>query len=177
MVRNEKSMKKSGTGIAIFAVVVALVGAGALPLAAHASTLTGPPNNLGLQAYYPFDEGVGTKALDHSGNGNTATLVGSPAWVTGRHGKALQFNGLNYASTAVTWPSSGTLAFWVDPTSYNNWISPAGWKYAPSSGGYILVDEGGGGEPEHGGQSLIQTQQWVKWILLGRRLFRTNGRM
>ena len=65
MVRNEKSMKKSGTGIAIFAVVVALVGAGALPLAAHASTLTGPPNNLGLQAYYPFDEGVGTKALDH----------------------------------------------------------------------------------------------------------------
>lgn len=34
-----------------------------------------------LAAYWSFDEGAGDTAHDHSGNGNHATLVGSPAWV------------------------------------------------------------------------------------------------
>jgi hypothetical protein len=40
-----------------------------------------------------FDEGSGDIARDSSGKGNDATLVNSPAWVDGKFGKALKFNG------------------------------------------------------------------------------------
>ena len=36
----------------------------------------------GLIAYYKFDEGVGTTALDSSGKGYDATLINTPAWST-----------------------------------------------------------------------------------------------
>ena len=37
------------------------------------STLLKPPNNLGLVGYWSFEDGSGTMATDHSGNGWTAT--------------------------------------------------------------------------------------------------------
>ena len=40
-----------------------------------------------------FDEGKGKKAEDISGNGNHGELVKNPAWVKGKFGKALEFNG------------------------------------------------------------------------------------
>jgi prepilin-type N-terminal cleavage/methylation domain-containing protein len=99
-----------------------------------------------LTGYWPLNQTTGTP-VDDSGGGVTSTLVGSPSWVTGKphFGNALQFNGSNYASTTLGWTSAGTIYLWVYPTAYNSWESPAGWKYAPSSGGYILIDEGGGG--------------------------------
>jgi hypothetical protein len=45
-----------------------------------------------MVAWFKFDEGTGTAAADSSGNNNGGTLVGSPAWVDGFDGKALQFN-------------------------------------------------------------------------------------
>src|SRR3989339_108632 len=42
-----------------------------------------------------FEEGSGTSAADTSGGNNNGILVNSPAWLTGKIGKALQFDGLN----------------------------------------------------------------------------------
>jgi len=48
-------------------------------------------------AHYKFDEGSGSIAYDSSGNGNTGTLSGSwatsTAWVAGKYGTALDFDG------------------------------------------------------------------------------------
>src|SRR3989339_830900 len=49
----------------------------------------------GTVAEWHFDEGTGSSASDSSGNSNTGTLTGSPAWVDGKIGKSLQFDGLN----------------------------------------------------------------------------------
>jgi len=53
------------------------------------------PLDNGLEGYWSFNEGSGTIAADSSGNGNTGTLVNNPAWVDGKFGKALHFDGVN----------------------------------------------------------------------------------
>ncbi len=40
-----------------------------------------------------FEEGSGGTAVDSSGNGNDGTIEGSPKWVNGKFGKAMEFNG------------------------------------------------------------------------------------
>ena len=48
----------------------------------------------GLVAYWAFDEGSGTTAIDSSGNGHDGTLLGDPEWVAGMIGSgALSFDG------------------------------------------------------------------------------------
>ncbi|KKU24383.1 MAG: hypothetical protein UX88_C0006G0018, partial [Candidatus Woesebacteria bacterium GW2011_GWC2_47_16] len=48
----------------------------------------------GPTAYWNFDEKTGTNLYDRSGNGNNSTaFTGSPAWVSGKYGGALDFNG------------------------------------------------------------------------------------
>lgn len=47
----------------------------------------------GLVLYLPLDEGSGEKTKDVSGNNNNGTLIGSPKWVDGKFGKALEFSG------------------------------------------------------------------------------------
>ena len=66
----------------------------ALASPAHASVIQLQPNNLGLVAYWSFNEGTSTTATDFSGNGNTGTLNASalPTWVVGKHGNALNFS-------------------------------------------------------------------------------------
>ena len=70
--------------------------------AARASDAATPATLLrGLVGLWHLDDGVGSKvALDSSGNGNHATLVGldpTVAWVAGRQGGALATNGAGYA--------------------------------------------------------------------------------
>ncbi len=48
------------------------------------------------EAYYPLDEGYGSRVVDHSGNGNDGTIVNG-TWVHGRRGAAIHFNGTGYA--------------------------------------------------------------------------------
>jgi len=48
-----------------------------------------------LVAYWNFNEGTGTTAADSSGNNNDGTLVNNPAWVNGKIGKAISFDGSN----------------------------------------------------------------------------------
>jgi len=95
----------------------------ALPQEVNAdiTTLSRPPNNLGLVGYWPFDEGTGTVAGDFSGNGNhgTLTTIGSdiPIWTNGKHGRALDFTDNNhYPHVQTTFNQSllpATIVAWV----------------------------------------------------------------
>jgi hypothetical protein len=82
-----------------------------------------PRNNLGLVAYWTFDEGASTTAHDSSGNGYTATLYSGgstlPKWVSGKFGNALSFDGnTNYAAVSLPtsrFASAMTVSAWFKP--------------------------------------------------------------
>ena len=46
-----------------------------------------------LLAWWKFDDGTGTIAVDSSGNGNDGTFVQDPEWVAGKFGSGLLFDG------------------------------------------------------------------------------------
>ncbi|MCG2692087.1 hypothetical protein L6272_04660 [Microgenomates group bacterium] len=79
-------------------------------------------------AYWNFDEKTGTSANDISGNNNIGTLGGGtanyrPAWVSGKIGGALKFDGVDdYVDMGniLDGRSSGTIALWVKPNSFVN---------------------------------------------------------
>jgi hypothetical protein len=54
-----------------------------------------PVNLSGLVLYLTFDEGSGNIAYDYSGNKNNGTLYNGVAWVDGKFGKALSFDGVD----------------------------------------------------------------------------------
>jgi hypothetical protein len=95
-------------------------------------TLAGEP---GLVAYWTFDEGQGKTAHDLSGNGLDGTLNGSPKWVNGQLGGALDFNG---SSDFVEIPQNPRL-------SITGAITIAAWTNmrANSSGEMAIVSKGG----------------------------------
>lgn len=69
-----------------------------------------------------FEEGAGKTAKDSSGNGNDGEIQGSPGWVSGKFGKALDFDG---QADHVIIPDSDsldlnelTIAAWVNLRSY-----------------------------------------------------------
>jgi hypothetical protein len=53
------------------------------------------PPSLAPVAWYKFDEGTGTTALDSSVHGNHGTLEGGPQWVAGYDGNALDFDNID----------------------------------------------------------------------------------
>jgi hypothetical protein len=71
----------------------------------------------GLVAQYKLDETSGLTAADSSGKHNDATIAGTPTWVAGKFGGAMQFSG----SSPVTLPAAnlamtstmGSAAFWM----------------------------------------------------------------
>lgn len=50
-------------------------------------------SNAGIVAYWSFGEGSGKLLKDHSGKNNNGQIVGSPNWVKGKSGKAIEFDG------------------------------------------------------------------------------------
>ena len=115
----------------------------------------------GLQAWWKFDEGSGTTALDSSGNSNNGTLTNSPLYVTGKIGPyALIFSpASSYVSTGAVSGltlTSFTFAAWINVTAYpvfsayaaivHNDIggSPTG-IYEESTSGFVVVAGGGTG--------------------------------
>ena len=113
--------------VAVAVISMAVFGA----QTAHAAAIQEQPNYLGLVGYWPFDEGAGTVADDFSGNGNAVTLAtdGSalPAWVPGKFGHALSFDGSSnyvtvpnvggYLPSALQLTHTGTVSLWVNPAA------------------------------------------------------------
>jgi hypothetical protein len=107
----------------LFVLAIALL---IVPATAHATSLSKPPNNLGLVGYWSFNEGTGTKAGDMSGNGNTGTLTNGPTWAGGKLGGALRFDGLDdYIdagdSSALEPASTITVSVWVNVRGAGTW--------------------------------------------------------
>jgi glucose/arabinose dehydrogenase len=74
------------------------------------------PLNQFLSTWLPFEEGLGTTTADASGHGNAGTLVNMPAtaWVSGRSGQALAFDGVNnYVQISNHLGTNFTIACWV----------------------------------------------------------------
>ncbi|MBY0294044.1 LamG domain-containing protein [Patescibacteria group bacterium] len=121
-----------------FLVLMALA---TLPGSVRAAGLARPPNNLGLSAYWSFDQGTSTKVVDQSGKGHTLTLTTSgsvlPTWVIGRFSKGLAFDGsTNYA----TIPTVSDLSF-VDSTfTISYWI-----KESSATGTFVMANGAVGG--------------------------------
>jgi len=78
----------------------------------------------GLVGYWSMDDGFGSTTTDFSGRGNHGALTNMTAedWVTGKRGKALDFDGsndyvliTNTSSTELT--ADFTISAWIYPTS------------------------------------------------------------
>ncbi len=74
-----------------------------------------------LVAYWMFDEGTGRIVKDMTGNGHDGKFVGDPKWVTGKFGKALEFDG---SSNYVEVPDDPSLAIKKDIT-FTLWFKPS----------------------------------------------------
>jgi hypothetical protein len=94
-----------------------------------------------LVGYWRFDEGKGGIVFDSSGNNNHGILNG-PAWVDGKYGKALSFDGVN---DYVEVPQSSSLDI-VNSVSVAAWVYP---KAFPASG-VILGRWYDGTDPDRG---------------------------
>jgi regulation of enolase protein 1 (concanavalin A-like superfamily) len=70
-----------------------------------------------LIAYYPLNEGQGTKTADATGNGNDGTLSSGVEWVAGVKGGAVRFD--TAGERIVIGP--------IDPTAKNNAMTLAAW--------------------------------------------------
>jgi hypothetical protein len=93
-----------------------------------------PPPSDHLALAYAFDEGDGTTVADSSGHGNTGTIHGA-AFVPGRHGPALDFDG---ESDYVETPNSP----WLDIAGTG--LTVAFWVYIPTAStgtDYVIVDK------------------------------------
>jgi hypothetical protein len=88
-----------------------------------------------LVGYWKFDEGSGNVAVDSSGYGNDGTINGTPNWVAGQIGSALDFDG---STNYVEIPNN-------DSFSITDTITIAAWTYmrTSASGEMAIVSKGG----------------------------------
>lgn len=110
--------------ISAFAGMTILLACLFLPQTADASALRKAPNNLGLVAYYSFEDSTGTITTDFSGKGGYGTLTNmeNSDWVDGKVGGALSLDGSNeyVAVPAVSGLPAGSqfsISVWVYPTA------------------------------------------------------------
>ena len=81
-----------------------------------------PANAVG---YWNLDEGGGITAYDATGNGNDGALTGSPPWIVGRYGNALDMVPFDYViipdAPVLDLTSAGTIEFWARKDSNRNY--------------------------------------------------------
>ena len=72
----------------------------------------------GLIAHYTFDEGSGSTAVDASGNGNNASIVGSAVYAAGKVGSgAIVLDGANNRIELPGMPTPRSIALWIKPVN------------------------------------------------------------
>jgi hypothetical protein len=77
----------------------------------------------GLVAWWKLDEGTGTVVNDSSGNNITGNLIGTPKWVAGKIGGAIEFDGKSWIDfgnppkTLMTGTTPVAVALWIYPTN------------------------------------------------------------
>ncbi len=74
-----------------------------------------------LVAYWNFDEGTGQVVKDVTGKGHDGKFVGTPKWVDGKFGKALEFDG---KTSYVEVPHADDLAIETNLT-FSGWFKPS----------------------------------------------------
>ena len=77
-------------------------------------------NHGGPVGYWAMDEGEGARAFDASGNNNTGVLANGPAWVEGKYGSALSFDGVDDyvgcgTDSSLNIADSMTASAWIYP--------------------------------------------------------------
>lgn len=128
--------------------------------------------NPGLVAYWKFDETNGTNIADSSGNGNDASFeTGTPTWVAGVRGNALQFDGSNDAQTIADFdpPAIGSVAFWcrfnAEPASSQRLFGLGGdWEVRVDTADVLYMDlgtDGAGGFQSPHGYSKVGVWHYV----------------
>ncbi|MGE9293065.1 MAG: LamG-like jellyroll fold domain-containing protein [Puniceicoccales bacterium] len=86
----------------------------------------------GLVAYWSFDEGTGTSAVDATSNGSNGTLQGDAEWTAGVSGSAIQMKPDSATQVYVGAPSllnitgAVTVMAWVHPDGVSNYGVIAG---------------------------------------------------
>gem|GEM_PF-6296083 len=121
--------------------------------ASGTGTSGGNPGEVGLTAYYKFDEGTGTTTTDSSGNGNNGTLLpappNGPTWQTTGgcpSGNCIGFDGVNdYIqvgdSDSLDLTNEFTIVLWMKPgnlTQTNKYILS---KLGPGDNTYAIIWE------------------------------------
>ena len=87
-------------------------------------------------AYFPCGDVSGNILRDHSGSKNSAYVIGSPNVVSGKKGKAVEFNGI---SDYVVLPNKDDFEFGKDDSfSISLWV-----KYSPRNIGQTLIEKHG----------------------------------
>jgi hypothetical protein len=127
----------------------------------------------GLVGHWKFDETSGATARDSSGNANDGTVVGTPTWVPGKIGGALEFNGSTYVNcgnkASLNVRNQITMSFWFKVKAFQNtWES----FLAKGDGAYRSARSGGTGNATHMGISggnyfdavtVVTDDQWHHW--------------
>jgi len=123
----------SKRGLALTGLIVVM---GMYAHSSDAATISRPMQSLGLVGYWSFDVGKGgAKAVDMSGRGNNGTLTNmntTAAWVGGKIGQALNFDGSNDFVNA----GSATILDDMGPLTWSAWIYPRGFGEANEA--YII---------------------------------------
>ena len=127
---------------------------------------TAPPS--GLVGAWSFDEGNGTVVEDRSGAGNDGTVSGASWTTAGRHGGALDFDGVDDWVTVADAPSLDltgpmTLQAWVKPDTLGTWDSIV-MKEAPGDLSYALYATSSSTSRVPGGW-LGSSSVWGPWLL------------
>jgi hypothetical protein len=86
----------------------------------------------GLVGWWKLDETTGTTVNDSSGNGITGTLVGTPQWVAGKLGGALELDGKSWVDfgnppqTLMTGTTPVAIALWINPSNLGTILAQSG---------------------------------------------------
>ncbi len=123
-------------------------------------------------AHWSFDESAGLNAQDSSSNGFAGELVNmdDSAHVAGRHGNALQFDGIDdhvliSGYRGIGGKQSRTVAAWIKTTDTEGEIiswgligTPGGrWVFRTQEPGYIRLEVGGG---SIAGSTIVTDDRW-----------------